>query len=142
VLQVSQEHSNIRPRKSEFACSATFKLASAGAVELRNALSSHFGLELPATVTFDYPTPAALASFLAEAAQPRADVALDAASLASWESASSLAVCSSSEVQDHETPVISACHCCTAGCLLVSCHTSHDECLFILMADVDETCSF
>lgn len=37
---------------------------SAGAVELRNALATRFAVELPATVTFDYPTPAALAEFV------------------------------------------------------------------------------
>ena len=37
----------------------------AGAVELRNAVSAKFGVELPATVTFDYPTVAAMAGFLA-----------------------------------------------------------------------------
>ena len=36
----------------------------AGAVELRNAVASQFGVELPATVTFDYPTIAALAGFI------------------------------------------------------------------------------
>lgn len=37
----------------------------AGAVELRNTLVSQFGVELPATATFDYPTVAALAAFIA-----------------------------------------------------------------------------
>lgn len=37
----------------------------AGSVQLRNELASIFGVELPPTVTFDYPTPAALANFVA-----------------------------------------------------------------------------
>ncbi len=40
-------------------------LDSLGAVELRTALGASFGAELPATVTFDHPSIAALASFLA-----------------------------------------------------------------------------
>ncbi len=40
-------------------------LDSLGAAELRNALGSEFGTDLPATVTFDYPSIAELASFLA-----------------------------------------------------------------------------
>ncbi|KAK9803914.1 hypothetical protein WJX72_004698 [[Myrmecia] bisecta] len=40
-------------------------LDSMGAVELRTALSSHFDAELPVTVTFDYPSPATLAKYLA-----------------------------------------------------------------------------
>ena len=46
---------------------------SLGAVELHNKLEAKLGIELPATVTFDYPTTAALASFLAtrmSSAQP------------------------------------------------------------------------
>lgn len=38
---------------------------TAGAVELRNAVIVKFGIELPATVTFDYPTIEALAGFVA-----------------------------------------------------------------------------
>ena len=40
-------------------------LDSLGAVELRNALTTQFGIELPATLTLDYPTVAALADFIA-----------------------------------------------------------------------------
>lgn len=42
----------------------------AGSVELRNAVSARFGVELPATITFDYPTAEALAGFLAERLAP------------------------------------------------------------------------
>ncbi len=38
---------------------------TAGAVELRNSLQLKFGVELPATVVFDYPTIAALADHIA-----------------------------------------------------------------------------
>ena len=41
-------------------------LDSIGAVELRNAVAARFGVELPATVTFDYPSPAALGRFVAQ----------------------------------------------------------------------------
>jgi len=39
-------------------------LDSIGAVELRNAVHDSFGVDLPATVTFDYPSVDALASFI------------------------------------------------------------------------------
>ena len=39
-------------------------LDSLGAIELRAALSSHFGLDLPATLMFDHPTIAALANHI------------------------------------------------------------------------------
>ena len=41
-----------------------------GAVELRNAISSSFDLQPPATLTFDYPTLASLAAYVAEHVQP------------------------------------------------------------------------
>jgi len=40
-------------------------LDSIGAVELRNAVSAAFGMELPATATFDYPSAEALATYIA-----------------------------------------------------------------------------
>ena len=45
-------------------------LDSLGSVELRNSLSKQFGLDLPATLTFDYPTAAAISGFIAEAVAP------------------------------------------------------------------------
>ena len=45
-------------------------LDSLGAIELRTALSSSFGLDLPATVIFDHPTIAALTSYISSFSQP------------------------------------------------------------------------
>ena len=45
-------------------------LDSLGAVELRTSLNAAFGVELPATVTFDYPSVAALATYLASQDAP------------------------------------------------------------------------
>ena len=41
-----------------------------GAVELRNAVTSSFGVDLPATVTFDQPSVAALATYIASRLKP------------------------------------------------------------------------
>lgn len=40
-------------------------LDSLGAVELRTSLEAAFSMELPATVTFDYPSISALAKYIA-----------------------------------------------------------------------------
>ncbi len=54
-------------------------LDSIGAVELRNAVSTKFGIELPATVTFDQPTVQDLAHFLvARIAPPSGQFAVGA----------------------------------------------------------------
>lgn len=45
-------------------------LDSLAAVELRNAVAAKFAVDLPATVTFDYPTVAALAGFVASLVAP------------------------------------------------------------------------
>ena len=45
-------------------------LDSLGAVELRAALSAAFGVELPATLIFDYPSVSALSRHLATFALP------------------------------------------------------------------------
>ncbi len=51
-------------------------LDSLAAVELRNTLSSKYSLDLPASLLFDYPTIAGLASFLLASIQP-AEAAMD-----------------------------------------------------------------
>ena len=45
-------------------------LDSLGSVDLRNSLSSQFGVELPATVTLDYPSISALAGYIASLTAP------------------------------------------------------------------------
>ena len=52
-------------------------LDSLGAVELRSSLGHAFGIDLPATLTFDYPSIGALSKFLASqvaTVQPTAQV--------------------------------------------------------------------
>ena len=44
-------------------------------MELRNAVSAKFGTELPATATFDHPTVAALATFVATRLAPPGQMA-------------------------------------------------------------------
>lgn len=48
-------------------------LDSLGAVELRNAVAAAFNLQLPATVTFDYPTLASLAAYVADSTAEAGD---------------------------------------------------------------------
>ncbi len=45
-------------------------LDSLGAVELRTSLANTFGLDLPATITFDYPTTTALAGYISSQTPP------------------------------------------------------------------------
>jgi len=53
-------------------------LDSLGAVELRASLVTEFGMELPATLTFDYPSIAALSKFLAGELAAAAPAAVEA----------------------------------------------------------------
>jgi hypothetical protein len=45
-------------------------LDSLGAVELKNSLATRYSLDLPATLTFDYPTVAALAAYIGNNLSP------------------------------------------------------------------------
>ena len=45
-------------------------LDSLGAVELRNAIGGKFGIDLPATAAFDYPTASALAAYISARMAP------------------------------------------------------------------------
>lgn len=77
LLHVTPQHDTLPDRshvhgQSQFASTAfglqplmEAGLDSIGAVELRNAVSAAFGMELPATATFDYPSAEALATYIA-----------------------------------------------------------------------------
>ena len=55
-------------------------LDSLGAVELRNSIQVRFGFDLPATVTFDYPTATAMASYISSQRRPLPAQALQSVS--------------------------------------------------------------
>ena len=46
-------------------------LDSIGAVELRNSMATKYGIDLPATISFDQPTVRALADYLAAMLAPQ-----------------------------------------------------------------------
>ena len=50
--------------------SALLCAAVSGAVELRNEVSRAVGMDLPGTLVFDYPTPAAIAAFVVSKQMP------------------------------------------------------------------------
>jgi hypothetical protein len=56
----------------------------AGAVELRNAVFAKCGTELPATATFDHPTIAALATFVATRLAPEQPAGIGSAAAPSF----------------------------------------------------------
>ena len=58
-------------------------LDSIAAVELRNSVSSKYGIDLPATVTFDQPTVKALAGYLAAILAPQQQLQLQPSAEAS-----------------------------------------------------------
>ena len=60
-------------------------LDSLGSVELRNALSSRFSIELGPTATFDYPSIAALAQHVASLVAPASIAAARGAVGLAWE---------------------------------------------------------
>ncbi len=59
-----------RPLPSHVYQDPSAVLHCAGAVEFRNEIQSRFGLDLPATVTFDYPSLSAMAGYIAERTLP------------------------------------------------------------------------
>lgn len=55
-------------------------LDSIGAVELRNSVATKYGIDLPATITFDQPTVRALGDYLATMLAPRKQLRTDVGS--------------------------------------------------------------
>ena len=81
-----------------------------GAVELRNALTARYNLDLPLTVIFDYPTVAALAALiagkLAAAEQPAAGSGGYDAALAATVDVGAIRCVVSATLRMHACPVI------------------------------------
>ncbi|MGW5466167.1 beta-ketoacyl reductase, partial [Streptomyces sp. NPDC003996] len=67
VAQVRHDDPNAIDPETPF---TAFGMDSLAAIELRNGLSAAIGTRLPATITFDYPTPADLAAFLLDELAP------------------------------------------------------------------------
>ena len=88
---------------------------SLGAVELRNALGTRFGVELPATVTLDFPSIAALSAHLATVVAQSDDVIR----------ADDVASCTSSVSYSHELQV----------CPCLPQHVNHAQSLHCLPLD-------
>jgi hypothetical protein len=73
LLPAAQQAQQLKPcrRYPPLSCAFCVKHNEhAWAVSCRNALSTSFRLELPATLTFDYPTVSAIAGFIAATATP------------------------------------------------------------------------
>ncbi len=78
-------------------------LDSLGAVELRTSLGAAFNMELPATVTFDHPSVAALAKFLASQVtfdKPQVQVCTQLSHLTARVFSRALHACQSSKERD------------------------------------------
>lgn len=68
-------HCDLNLSLEDIYCGKQAGLDSLGAVEFRNAVSSAFAVQLPATSAFDYPTAAALAPYISAQLAPLPDQA-------------------------------------------------------------------
>lgn len=68
-------HCDLHLSLGEIHCGTQAGLDSLGAVEFRNAISSAFAVQFPATAAFDYPTVAALAPYISAQLAPPPDQA-------------------------------------------------------------------